>query len=160
MLAVRQQFRQVRQILRKLKRDFPSNIVVYLLQSQTEDPATGVLEKVWKRVPIRRAVVLPAQETRSFVYDLSFIAANKNFTYGGLFDSANRRFLIDRDDMKGNELTQNDFITQNNVRWDVTLVDVSTEFRYISPVCKSIVGMQPSDTWPLSAGDTLELSDA
>lgn len=157
MPPVRGQFRRVRQLMRKLKREFPASIVVYHLLTQVVDPKNGQITKTWKRIAVRRAMVLPAKEIRSFVYDLSFIAANKNFTYGGLFDSATRRFIIDRDDMKGVVLKKNDYITQDGQRWDVGSIDVSDELRFISPICKRLDGMPPSDTHPVDADDVINV---
>ena len=36
---------------------------------------------------------------RTFNYDLSYIAANKNFTYGGFYDITQRDMIIDNKDI-------------------------------------------------------------
>ena len=57
---------------------------------------TGAVTRTWDDAAIRRAVVLPATRIKDFVYDLTYVAANKNFTYGGFFNKQTRFIVIRR----------------------------------------------------------------
>jgi len=63
------------------------------------DITTGETSIVYVDLPISRIIRLPRRGVADFVYDLSFIAANKNFTYGGEFDTNDRWFIIDVKDL-------------------------------------------------------------
>jgi hypothetical protein len=56
------------------------------------------------------------------VYDLTYIAANKNFTYGGIFDTGKRRLILDSKDIGSYEPRIGDYFTYTNKRWNVTEV--------------------------------------
>lgn len=43
-----------------------------------------------------KIIVMPSRVWRSFVQTLAFIASNKNFTYGGNFDTSQRQIVVDR----------------------------------------------------------------
>jgi len=73
---------------------------------------TGKQERQWEFIDVRRIIRLPAVIARKFVYDLSFIAANKNFTYGGFFDVDAVIFIVDRKDL-------GDFTIDNNGHFEV-----------------------------------------
>lgn len=61
----------------------------------TLDRAAGTAARTDADYSIKRAIVSPASQAGDFVYDLSFIAANKNFTYGGFFDTTQRYVIFD-----------------------------------------------------------------
>jgi len=101
--------RQIELIIYRLKREFGVSIVIRRLQSDGYDLETGVHTPVYADYTVRRAVVLPNRGVREFSYDLSFIAANKNFTYGGFFDSSTKQILVDAKDLPKNFIpTEND----------------------------------------------------
>lgn len=91
--------RQAKIVLYRLKMNFgvPVNIIVDL--GTIHDIQTGRIVANERSFIIRRAMVLPDKMVRDFVYDLSFIAANKNFTYGGLFDKSTRLMILDSADL-------------------------------------------------------------
>lgn len=72
------------------------------------------------KVSIPRAIIQPARTSRSFVYDLAYISANKDFTSGGFFDISDRRIILDAADLPADwELDNNQFIIYNNRRYDI-----------------------------------------
>ncbi len=116
--------RFIKQVLYTLKRDFglPANIV--WRTSSVPNLETGKLNVSQDSVAVSRAIVLPRVLQRDFVYDLSFIASNKNFTYGGLFDKNSRKVFIDPDDLPaGFEIKIGYWIVFNGVRYEVKTVD-------------------------------------
>ena len=63
--------------------------------------------------------MLRAREFRSFVYDLAFISANKDFTTGGYFDPEDRQVLFQKTDLQGHEPEPGDYFIFQNERYDV-----------------------------------------
>jgi len=90
--------RQIKNILYQLKKDWG---IAMDLRNQTSvvDRKTGMTQKSYVGISVRRGILLPVKLTPSFVYDLSFIAANKNFTYGGLFGAGSRVVIVDGSDV-------------------------------------------------------------
>lgn len=66
----------------------------------TPNLKTGTAVQKTKMIEVRRAAILPGRHKRDFDYDLSFIAANKNFTYGGFFDKIDVVIIVDNADLK------------------------------------------------------------
>lgn len=99
--------KQHKQILYRLKRNFGQSVIFHIPIQNEYDITTGQIEREYKDVPVRRAIVLPETMKRLFAYDLAFIASNKNFTYGGFFDKQTRNIIVDKKDLKGNQLELN-----------------------------------------------------
>lgn len=78
-----------------------------------------VAKTVWDR---RLVVVLPSELKTKFVFDLSFIAANKNFTYGGNFDTTKRRLILGTREADGYVPQNDDYFVFENKRWQVSEV--------------------------------------
>lgn len=91
-----------------LKMDYGTPGDIYQITSTEVNPETGVREQQRKRVSIDRIITLPTVLTSAFKYALSFIAANKNFTYGANYETGTRMLIVD-----GNDLPEN-FIIENN----------------------------------------------
>lgn len=87
--------RQIRLILYRLKRDFGQPLTFTQTTSLDQDVKTGQVTRTERIIRIRRAPILDVAMSRTFSYDLSFIAANKNFTYGGLYDVGTRMIIVD-----------------------------------------------------------------
>lgn len=87
--------RQVSVILYRLKRNYPAKVTIRKITANYFDLETGEVTRPYRSFDIRRAIVLPEKRIPDFVYDLAFIAANKNFTYGGQFSSSTRLVIID-----------------------------------------------------------------
>ena len=91
--------RQTRNLISKMKRNFGSGVVFRRYTINEQNVTTGKIDKVSVDTNIRRAIVLPIREIRKFIYDISYLAANKNFTYGGFFDVNDRVIIIDKKDL-------------------------------------------------------------
>lgn len=104
----------------KMKRSYGLPISYYQLVEHEMTPDTGVKNTTLRKINISRAIVLRAREFRSFVYDLAFISANKDFTTGGFFDPEDRRIIIDASDAPINfEPNVDDFIIFQNEKHEV-----------------------------------------
>lgn len=91
--------RFIRSALYRLKLRYGQPMSITIRLSQATDVETGVMSESAVTYNIHRAIMLPNEFKRDFDYDLSYLAANKNFTYGGFFDVGQRIVLIDRNDL-------------------------------------------------------------
>ena len=114
---------QVKRILYQLKKIFGTSIVLRE-KTATTNYATGAITNSVDTLTVKKAILLPRRMQRQFDYDLSFIAANKNFTYGGLYDSNTRWLIIDERDVTGAfDITLNYECDANGLRYDVAEVN-------------------------------------
>ena len=92
--------RQVEIIIYKLKRQYGMQMYIRYRGSDDEyNLETGDITRDLDYISIRRGILLPKRTITEFSYDLSFIAASKNFTYGGLYEEGTRWVLIDSKDL-------------------------------------------------------------
>jgi hypothetical protein len=90
---------QIKNIIYNLKRKFPTSLELHKKYSYGVDRETGKKSSKTRILKIRRAPILPAKQIPDFIYDLSYIASNKNFTYGGFFGTETRTIIIDGKDI-------------------------------------------------------------
>ena len=102
-----------------MKRSYGLPVDLHKIDQHTVDPETGEKTTVLGVIHINKAIILRAREFRSFVYDLAYISANKDFTTGGYFDPEDRRGFIDRRDLNGYVPTLDDYLIFQNERWDI-----------------------------------------
>ena len=106
-------------ILYRLKRMFGVNVIFHQVTANTNNVQTGAQTQTTTDLPIKKALVLPDNLARKFAYDLAYIAANKNFTYGGFFDRASRIIILDTKDLNGLVPTLNDHVTIQGEIWNI-----------------------------------------
>jgi hypothetical protein len=87
---------------------------------------------------VLRAIPVDVSFTNQFVYNLTWIASNKNFSYGGLFETQRGRFLIDKLDLPDFEIRQGDYIIWNRRRFDVENIEELLEFPCLNVLCKAV----------------------
>jgi len=92
-------YRQHRVTIYQLKRLWGKAIRYYAPTSNTHDILTGAISRTYELTNIHKAIVCPSTIDRSFVYDLAFIAAAKNFTGGAYFDRSTRNVILDASDL-------------------------------------------------------------
>jgi hypothetical protein len=128
-----------RSIIYSLKRQHGKAIQIVIPGDAQVDPLTGNIYTDDSVINVRRALVLNAKTIRDFEYDLSFIAANKNFTYGGFFDVRNRVVVVDaQDTFPGYEPTLNHRLIFENRNWQV--MDMETSDSIIRFLVHSLEG--------------------
>lgn len=86
--------RQLRVLLYRLQRSYGKKIYYLRTGDATVNSDTGAVTRDDTVITIPKAIMLLSRAKQDFIYDLSFIAANKNFTYGGLFDRTTAYFII------------------------------------------------------------------
>lgn len=123
-MAAQNVLRQITVILYRLKRQFGRPIVIYQYVDQEHNIETGEISRKYNPIKVRRAPVLPNNIDRSFVYDLTFIAANNNFVGGAFFDRKVRNIIIDAKDLpKDFVFTNDDHIEFDDQRYEIKRID-------------------------------------
>jgi len=121
-MATRLKF--VKRVFYKLKRAYGLPIVYYQRVSHQTEPDDGDKHTEYLTFLVRRAVVLRAREFRSFVYDLAYISANKDFTTGAFFDVNDRVIVIDALDVSDTfRPTNDDYIIFQNQKFEVKEIE-------------------------------------
>lgn len=115
--------RQIAVLLYKLKRNFGRKLTLRKFVSVTQDVTTGKQTQVFTSHAIRRAIVMPYSRARDFIYDLTFVAANKNFTYGAFFDRASTAVIIDKADIPDLTIQPEDDLVIDEVRYQIVNTD-------------------------------------
>ena len=111
----------IRNVIYKMKRSYGLPIGYYQVVSHDVDPSTGEKTTTYRKFTITRAIVLRAREFRSFVYDLAYISANKDFTTGAYFDPEDRQIIIDAADVPLDfEPNPLDYIVFQNEKYNVS----------------------------------------
>lgn len=113
--------RQIKNIVYRLKRQYGVQAVLeYRTAADEYNLENGGITRHTSRITIKRAILLPQAIKTDFVYDLSFIAANKNFTYGGEFQTGTRIFIIDAKDlMTGFKITTEMLLITGNRKFTI-----------------------------------------
>ena len=124
-------FRQHKLILYRLKRSYNSEITFVYIGDQDFDVTTGSVTQVNYNIVVKRAIVLPMKEIRDFAYDLSYIAANKNFTYGGFYDSNNRIVIVENKDV---HIKNTKTVLQINENWLADYRGYEYHVKSVSPL--------------------------
>ena len=123
-MAFQNVLRQITVILYKLKRQFGLRVTVYQFVDQTNNIETGEITRNYNTFIVKRAPVLPNNIDLSFVYDLTFIAANNNFVGGAFFDRKIRNVLFDAKDLpKDFVFTNDDHIEFDDQRYEIKRID-------------------------------------
>lgn len=108
----------VKNTVRVLIREYGIPITWQLLSSTTRDAKTGLRKTNTQDYTIRKALVLPEIVTRKFAYDLAYIAAGKNFTYGGEYDRGLVPIAVLTTDLPVG-FSNNDFVLINKQQYGV-----------------------------------------
>jgi hypothetical protein len=106
-------------VVYKLKRSYGLPVDLHSINTHDVDVETGVKTTTHDVIHIRQAPVLSAKYFMSFVYDLAYISANKDFTTGAIFDPSDRGILLDAKDLNGYEPKPRDFVNFQDKRYDV-----------------------------------------
>ena len=116
--------RQIKNIVYRLKRSHGVVATLRKRGADSYDVQTGTITRASSDIVIKRAIMLPAQVSRQFFYDLSYVAANKNFAEGGFADMNKSVAIIDiRDLPKGTVIDNNDSLLANGNQYEVDKTD-------------------------------------
>lgn len=146
--------RFIRRCINMMKKEYGSPITVYKLGTATTDLETGVKTATRSSVYVSRAVVLPNRLTRDVIQSIALISANKKMVEGGTYDVGTRQFIIDRRDVPGWELVQDDWIVYNNKRYDIKKIEEFEQDTAWLVVAREIESTAPEQDLP---GETYNL---
>jgi hypothetical protein len=91
--------RFIKGVLYRLKRSYGSQADIYYRPAGTWNITTGIQTINITKYTVKRAVLLPTKASRDSIFSNISITANKNFTYGGVFEVGERAILLDRADL-------------------------------------------------------------
>lgn len=81
---------------------------------------TGETGVETQQFDLPRLVTYDASNTHKFEYDLGYLAANKNFTYGGLYEPGDRVAIFSTKGLpEAFELKMNDYIVLDGVKYNM-----------------------------------------
>lgn len=108
----------IRRLLYAFKQQWGATFdYIQILRSEVDD-RTGS-RQIQREVIRFPAVLLPVNQLRKFMQDIGYLAANKNFTYGGLNDYNTLNILVDIDDMpRGFNPNLNGYINHDHKRFE------------------------------------------
>lgn len=112
----------IKNVIYQLKKEYGKYITIYKNTSNTVDFDTGIKNTVVTFRRVKKAVLLPSNLIRTFVYKSGL---DPDFKEGGFIDINDRIMLIDAKDLRNFDLTMDDYIVYSNKRWQVIKV---TEF--------------------------------
>jgi len=111
-------------VLYRLKRQYGQHLEIVWRTEDTVNWTTGDISRTRDSVTVKRAIVLPERQDRSFQYALAFIASNKNFTYGGFFDTVRRLVLIDDKELPTDfKIEVGHYMVFGNSRYEIIKAD-------------------------------------
>lgn len=124
--------REMRQLLYPIKRRRGEPVQIHQIDDNEVDLTTGAITKSYLTYRIKKAIVLPVNTDRSFVYDLAFIAANKNFTGGGFFDKLMTQIVIDMRELPtGIVISLNDYCSIKGTSYKIAKSTIVEDAFYI-----------------------------
>ncbi len=154
----RKETRMIRKVIYRLKRDYGFPIRLYKITNVTLDLEAGTKTRRVKYKSIARAVFVTARLYRSFVYDLSFIAVNKNFVSGGFFDPEDRVILIDWQDTRDFEIKVDDYIVYDDKHYLITERRIfENNAGYLVKV-RGVAGSELGDIGALDMSNAIEIT--
>lgn len=114
--------RFIRNVLYNLKRRY-GGVVTFHREVNNNDYRNGVNDLTILDWKFQKVIVLPRSLEQKFVYDLSYIANNKNFTMGAVFDTSAKRIILDARDKRDYEPALRDYFVIQGKRYDITQID-------------------------------------
>lgn len=151
------QFREVRRTIYALKRAHGQRLQLVQVTNVSTNYQTGKKSEAHAIQVVKRAVLLPSQEHRKFSYDLSFIAANRNFTYGGFYDIDLVTVLVDQRDLTA-DVDLNMHAYFNSKRYEVKKIIRYQEFEAVVLVLQTLAGAPQRQQLSASASASAQAS--
>lgn len=155
----------VKSNLYNLKKHWGIPVEWYQLIETSMDVTTGILDTDYKVVKIRKGVLLPKKSNRGFKYSLSYLAANKNFVYGGYFDTDERFLIVDVRDLPHdwnvdhNQVEYNDKLIIDGQRYNLKKSeDYDYGLAYVLTLTH-VKGSEANEIHEVETGNDIELSN-
>ena len=121
----------VHRLLYSLKRQWGTSFDYFQILLSEVDDRTGT-RRIQRELLKLSAVLLPQNQIRKFIQDIGYLAADKNFTYGGLNDYNTLTIVIDAMDLPKNfQVNLNGYINYNGKRYERVSFSNLAEAAYI-----------------------------
>jgi hypothetical protein len=107
-------------LLYMLRRKWGTPAALHKVSVGTPDFVSGdkSVSRVAYDIPL--FVTSTVQTTRKFEYDIGYLAANKNFTYGGFYEQGDRLGFIAAEDVPGvDDVSQSDYMVIGGHRYNM-----------------------------------------
>lgn len=144
--------RFISRALYQLKRRYGEKIVLYNRLSSITDLETGSKTVSLVSRQVTRAIVLPV----SMVTELKeLIAPDRLFRYGGLFDTAQTIFIVDRKDIIDFEITTSSYFIFSGRRYDVATLKEFESLAYLI-IGKQAIGADATILVPVSVHSDID----
>jgi hypothetical protein len=148
----------LRDILYQLKQDYGFAATLIKVSHEQTDSVTGQRSVTRSVVRIPKVVDLPSDTTRKFWYDMAFMKANTNFTYGAEQDVKSKQIIIDKRDLRRQEIKETDYISIRHERFSIKKVyDLEHGLGYLLDL-QLAIGALPFDVIFQTASSRLQLA--
>ncbi len=148
----------IKQTIRSLKRQYGLPVTIIRITDTGTNVSTGQRTFTTISHQIKRVIWLPDRQERQFVYDLDYIARNKDFTTGMDFEKNERRLLIDANDLNGFDVLVDDLYIFGSDQWQVKTRRLFPEYRAFEIRVRSLSGQELFSPFSPSIIDPLELN--
>lgn len=112
----------VSRVVNDLKARYGVRMDYYYPTTNAFDAKSGAIGRTYTLIAIRKSLILPTNAIRDFEYDIAFLAANKNFTFGGFFDKDKIVVCVNYKDMRSHAPVLEDHVVYLNKKWMVKIV--------------------------------------
>jgi hypothetical protein len=138
--------------LYQLKRRYGEKITIYNRLSSATDLETGAKTVSLDMRRVNRAIVLPV----SMLTELKeLIAPDRLFRYGGLFDTTQTTFIVDRKDIPDFKITTDSYFLFAGRRYDVATLKEFENLAYLI-IGKQVLGADATTLVPISAHSDID----
>jgi hypothetical protein len=146
----------LRRLIYSLKKQWGRELSYVQILGSTTDYGTGS-RSIERRIYNLTVVVLPAHTARKFIQDIGYLAANKNFTYGGVNDYNKAMFLFDRSELPDDfQPDLNGYINYNGKRYERVSIDNLLDTAFML-VAQGVEGANPYAVIDVRAGNILQM---
>lgn len=115
-----------RRVLYSLKQKWGREATYYKVGNALKDVdiETGRSRLNITRHQIKKLVTFKQQVISKFEYDIGYLAANKNFTYGGFYQPGDRVAIVAYSDIQGATITMDSYFFVDNKRYNIQRFDI------------------------------------
>lgn len=114
--------RAVRRILYTFRRIYGVPADLYKVTVANPDYETGRPGVSRTKVSLPQVITGSVELMKKFEYDLGYVKANSNFTYGATFEIGDRIAIIDGTYLQGYNIQQKDYLVYDTTRYDMVKI--------------------------------------
>lgn len=115
-MTLQKQTRFIRKLLYTLKKGYGFRVTFYKITSETINLETGERTPVITYQKVNKVIILPAELQRQFESNVQ----TKPFKYGGYYDTAIRKLIVDPRDLGDFEIEDGDYYIWEGKRYEVS----------------------------------------